>query len=86
MVIFPFADQYRPDYLAADRDYVLKPQRLAASLCRQLNIRCLDLYERLSPRDFEADGIHLTGDGRQRVAEQVAQFLKESGLIPAAPR
>ena len=82
MVVFPITDQYRPHYLAADRDYVLKPQRLAASLCRQLNIRCLDLYERLSPRDFEADGVHLTGDGRQRVAEHVAQFLNESGLIP----
>jgi lysophospholipase L1-like esterase len=85
MVVFPFADQYRPEYLAADRDYVLKPQRLALELCAELAIPCLDMYDRLTPVDFEEDGIHLTAAGRQRAAEHVARFLVEEGLVPPKP-
>ena len=82
MVIFPFADQYRASYLTANRDYVLKPQRQAAELCRALRLSCLDLYEALNPADFQQDGIHLTVTGRQHVAAAVATFLIESHLIP----
>jgi lysophospholipase L1-like esterase len=84
MVVFPFADQYRTAYLAADRDYVLKPQRLADALCRQLSIPCLDLYPALNPTHFLQDGIHLTAVGRQRVAEEVAAFLVNRRLVPQA--
>jgi len=84
MIVFPFADQYRPAYLAADRDYVLTPQRRAGELCTQLGIPCLDLYPVLDETHFVPDGIHLTAAGRQRVAEAVAAFLVERGLTPRA--
>jgi len=86
MVIFPFADQYRSDYLAADREYVLKPQRRAAATCSELLIPCLDLFDALNPAMFLGDGIHLTAGGRQRVAEEVSRFLTERNLVPVADR
>ncbi len=84
MVVFPIADQYRPAYLAANREYVLKPQQQAADLCAQMNMACLDLYPALNPTYFLEDGIHLTAAGRQRVAEEVAAFLVDRHLIPRA--
>jgi len=82
MSIFPFADQYRATYLATDREYTLKPQRLAGELCRQLHLECLDLYPALDATLFDPDGIHLTAKGRQRVAEEVNSFLVNRRLIP----
>ncbi len=82
MVVFPFADQYREKYLAANREYVLKPQTRATALCRELGIPCLDLFPVLDASQFVDDGIHLTPTGRQRVAQEVAAFLAKDNLVP----
>jgi lysophospholipase L1-like esterase len=84
LVAFPFGDQYRPDYLARDREYVMKPQRKLAEICARLGIPELDLHPFLDPAaDFDADRIHLTASGRSRAAARIAAFLRESELLPA---
>ena len=84
LVAFPFGDQYRPDYLARDRDYVLKPQRKLAEICARLGIPELDLFPSLDPAlDLDADRIHLTASGREKAAEKIAEFLREGDLLPA---
>lgn len=83
LVGFPFADQYRPDYLARDRDYVLSPQRRLAEITARLGIPYLDLYDDLDPTlHMEPDRIHLTRAGRIRAGERIARFLVEKGLVP----
>ncbi|MFN0006580.1 MAG: GDSL-type esterase/lipase family protein [Planctomycetota bacterium] len=85
LVAFPFGDQYRPEYLARDAEYVMKPQRKLAEICARLGIPQLDLYAVLDPAaDFDADRIHLTEAGRGRAAARIARFLGEAGLL--APR
>jgi hypothetical protein len=79
---FPLAQQYRPEYLSRDREYVLKPQRTLQALCTRLGIPYLDLYPLLGADDFEADGIHLTRSGRERAAAALADFLADAGLLP----
>ena len=84
LVAFPFGDQYRPDYLARDREHVMKPQRKLAEICARLAIPALDLYESLDPAaDFEPDRIHLTASGRAKAAARIAAFLREGDLLPA---
>ena len=39
LVVVPFAEQYRKDYLARDSNYVLKPQRILGSLMARRKIR-----------------------------------------------
>lgn len=78
----PFGDQYRADYLARGRAYVLKPQRKLRDICAELSIPFLDLYPALDrARDLEADGIHLTRAGRERAAAAIAAFLRERHLL-----
>lgn len=84
LVAFPFGDQYRPDYLARDADYVMKPQRKLAEICARLGIPELDLHPILDPAaDFDSDRIHLTPSGRARAAAGIAGFLREAELLPA---
>jgi hypothetical protein len=84
LVAFPFGDQYRPDYLARDRDYVLKPQRKLAEICARLSIPCLDLFPLLDPSaDLLDDRIHLTAAGRAKAAAGIAEFLDSHRLLPA---
>jgi lysophospholipase L1-like esterase len=83
LVAFPFGDQYREDYLARDREYVLKPQRKLREICTRLEIPFLDLHPLLDgARDLEDDRIHLTAEGRRRVGALVAGFLMERALLP----
>ena len=87
VVVFPFGEQYRKDYLARDPDYVLKPQRELADICGRLKIACLDLFPVLDPAiHIQEDNIHLTNAGRARVAEVLAAFLKTERLVPIRPR
>ena len=87
VVVFPFGEQYREDYLARDREYVLKPQRKLAVICGRFKISCLDLYSQLNrSAHLEEDNIHLTKAGRARVAEVLAAFLKAERLVPLIPR
>jgi lysophospholipase L1-like esterase len=81
MVSFPLAVQYDPDYLARDREYVLKPQRKLREICERLRIPFYDIYADLGPRDFINDGLHLTADGRRIAGERIAAFLERSGLL-----
>jgi hypothetical protein len=67
VVVFPFAEQLRPDYLARDAEFVRFPQRKLAELCTRLGIRLLDLFDELdAAQDFDDDRIHLTAVGRRR--------------------
>lgn len=86
VVVFPFGEQYREDYLARDREHVLFPQRRLAALCAARNVPLLDLYQLLDPAlDLEEDGIHLTPRGRERAAELVADFALRIDVLPARP-
>jgi len=86
LVMFPFGEQLRQDYLARDRDYVLKPQRKLRGICERLELDCLDLFDTLTrERDLDPDLIHLTQAGRERTAERIESFLVERGLVPAVP-
>jgi lysophospholipase L1-like esterase len=82
LVVFPFGDQYREDYLERDRDHVLKPQRKLTEICGRLGLPCLDLYPLLDGRsDLGPDRIHLTASGRATSAARIARFLLEQGLV-----
>lgn len=86
LVVFPLGEQYRADYLARDRDYVLKPQRKLGEIAGRLALPVLDLYPHLDrERDLEPDGIHLTAAGRRRVGARLAGFLEEKRLLPPEP-
>jgi len=82
LVVVPFGEQYRKDYLARDSNYVVKPQRILGALMASLKIPYLDLYPDLDKDCFQPDRIHLTDDGKQRAAEKIAAFLKNQGLLP----
>lgn len=81
LVVFPFGDQYRADYLERDRDYVLKPQRELAEICGRLALPYLDLYPLLDVSDLDPDHIHLSSSGREKAAEKIAQFIGEQKLL-----
>jgi lysophospholipase L1-like esterase len=82
VVVIPFGDQYREDYLARDRDYVLSPQRRLGEICARHGLPMLDLFPLLDPAtELAEDGIHLTAAGRRRAAERIAEFLRSSGLL-----
>lgn len=84
LIIFPFGDQLRRDYLARDYNYVTKPQRILKGICQRLGILALDLFNDLR-RDVHLgpDRIHLTREGRALVAARIAEFLKVQQLIPS---
>ncbi len=84
VVAFPLAVQYDPDYLARDRDYVLKPQRKLRAICERLGIPFYDLYPQMTAEHFLDDAVHLTGPGRQIAGERIADFLRDAGLIKEA--
>jgi lysophospholipase L1-like esterase len=85
VVVFPFAEQLRADYLARDAELVRFPQRRLAEVCARLGIPVLDLFDELdAAQDFDPDRIHLTAAGRRRTGERIARFLAEQRLVPAA--
>ena len=81
LVVVPFGEQYRKDYLARDSNYVLKPQRILSGFMASLGISYLDLYAYLDSGCFQADHIHLSGAGRRRAAEKIAEFLRTNKLM-----
>jgi lysophospholipase L1-like esterase len=83
VVVFPIAKQYNAAYLARDRDYVLKPQRKLREICEQLGIPFYDLYPEMQADLFSRDGLHLTPEGRKVIGKRIANFLSNSGLLPA---
>jgi lysophospholipase L1-like esterase len=83
LVVVPFAEQYRKDYLARDANHVLKPQRILSTITGTLGIPYLDLYPYLDKSFFVSDLIHLNELGRERVAQKIAEFLGTEGLLPA---
>jgi len=82
LVVVPFAEQYRKDYLARDEDYVQKPQRILAGIMADEKIPYLDLYPVLNMQCFQDDHIHLNEQGKQRAAVKIAEFLKTEKLLP----
>lgn len=83
IIIFPFGEQMREDYLTKDYNYVITPQRQLMDICESLKIVCLDLFSVLDRDEhLEADDIHLTKPGKTVVAEKVTEFLKKHHLIP----
>lgn len=85
VVVFPFGDQYREEYLARDREYVMKPQRMLREICKRLNVPYLDLYDSLAPVHLDEDRVHLTKSGRVQAADAMASFLEGSRLLPVSP-
>ncbi len=86
VVAFPFGAQYREDYLARDREYVLLPQRRLHDVCQRLQLPLLDLYDTIDPEvHLLSDAIHLTRAGRQEVGAVLARFLQYSELLAASP-
>jgi len=83
LVLVPIAAQYNTEYLARDRDYVLKPQRKLREICQGLGIPFLDLYPELDRNSFVSDGAHLGKEGRRQVGRRIATFLVRSNLLPA---
>lgn len=83
VIVFPFGDQLRPEYLERDRDYVMQPRRKLAEICRERDIPLLDLFDSIDPEiHLLDDRIHPTSAGRQWAAERVAEFLVKEGLLP----
>jgi len=78
VAVVPMAVQYRADYLARDRDYVLKPQRKLREICQQLGIPFYDLYPDMNPGMFVDDGMHLNKAGREAVGQKLAAFLAQA--------
>lgn len=91
LTVVPMAVQYRPDYLARDRDYVLKPQRRLKELCGRLKIPFYDLYPEMNATMFLPDGMHLNSEGRRVVGQRLAEFLaqwkllRRGGIGPSPP-
>lgn len=83
LVVVPLKVQYRAEYLARDRNYVLKPQRKLEEICQRLGIPFHDLYPDMNSELFLVDEIHLTQPGRVTVGRKIADFLLEQQLIPA---
>lgn len=81
LVVVPFGEQYRKDYLARDSNYVLKPQRILGGFMASLGIPYLDLYPYLDSNCFDPDHIHLNEGGRKRAAEKIAEFLRAEKLM-----
>lgn len=86
LVVIPMAVQYRSDYLARDRDYVLKPQRKLRELCERLHISYYDPYAEMNPEMFLPDGLHLNESGTLLLGQRVAAHLEQSGLLAEGMR
>ncbi|NIU02404.1 MAG: hypothetical protein GWN01_16335 [Nitrosopumilaceae archaeon] len=83
VVVFPFGEQLREEYLERDYEYVTKPQRKLKKICAEFDIPLLDLLNEIDPEThLLEDQIHLTRQGRQIAAHKIAQFLKTKQLIP----
>ncbi len=84
LVVFPFGEQLREDYLKRDYQYVIKPQRKLKTICEKLNIAFLDLFNEFDrEKHLFDDLIHLTKHGREMVADRIAIFLKQKKMIPS---
>lgn len=81
VVAFPLAVQYDAEYLAKDRDYVLKPQRKLREICARLGLPFYDLYPDLAAPHFIDDGLHLTAEGRRLAGRAIAGFLQKLELV-----
>ena len=86
LVVFPVATQYQPDYLARNRNHVLKPQAKLKEICERLNIAYYDLYPDFKPEWIGIDAIHLTPEGRRHAGRLIAQFVIRERLIPAGEK
>lgn len=86
VVMFPYAPQFRPDLLAKDKDYVLKPQRLMKQICGEADVPLLDMYPilaRAGGRELLPDRIHLSDEGHRITADALYEHLLSTGLIPS---
>ncbi len=82
ILVFPFGEQLRPDYLERDVDYVLKPQRKMQEIAERLQIPILDFFETFRKHgEYLYDGIHLSEEALPLVAEEVYRFLLREGLL-----
>ena len=86
VVVFPFGQQLREDYLQRDRAYVLKPQGKLREIADHLHIPLLDLFATFrGHREYLPDDIHASEEARAVVAEELYRFLRRQGLLRAAP-
>ena len=85
VIMIPYGLQFRPNLLARDRDYVLKPQALMAAACGDLGVPLLDPWAEFQERGgghlFE-DDIHLTAEGHALVRDTLLAGLRQLQLLP----
>ena len=87
VVMFPVGSQYRADLLEANRDYMLKPQRLMKAICEDLNVPLLDMYPVLAKhggKELLPDNIHLNAKGHEIAVEVLLEHLTAGGLVALA--
>ncbi len=87
IIMFPFAPQFRERLLAADKDYVLKPQRIMKEICDENGVPLLDMYPILAAAGgagLQPDRIHLSDEGHRITADALYEHLVSHNLIPAA--
>lgn len=89
VMAMPHEDQLDPACLAADAEFVCKPQRRLAAICARLDVPFLDPHALLLAHRTEGlftDGTHLTPRGHRLVGQTLGDFLIERGLVPLAGR
>lgn len=86
VVAVPIELQLRPDLLAADRSYVLKPQTRLQAICEEVGIPFLDLFPAFAAHDagdaLFRDGLHLAPTGHALAAVGIERFLAAQRLLP----
>jgi lysophospholipase L1-like esterase len=82
----PIEQQLRPELLALDRPYVLKPQVRLGAICAEAGIPYLDLFPAFAAHHGDPlfrDGLHLAAAGHAVTARSIEQFLLQHHLLPA---
>ena len=88
VVCMPLGQQYRKDYLARDRNYVVKPQRKLGEICARFGIPYYDMYPDLNHDLMDGDDIHLNSQGRVVAGRLIANYLlnRQASLLAGATR
>ena len=86
VLMIPFGPQLEENFLARDRAYVLKPQKIMASLCKKHGIPVLDVFDDMrkggGPKLYY-DTLHLTSKGHKIVGDVLLQYLAGNEIFPS---